>query len=372
MPLKKVSDIRPYLGCDPEFFFKSNGEVIGAEKILPKDGLLNSVKSVNEACVLPESVSKCIIDGVQAELNPRPNTCRANLANEIQAMFRTLKATMDTNGNQLTADFNRTVVIDKKNLMELDEKSRKFGCAPSSSIYEDAGVKIAELDPTEYRTRAAGGHIHIGKSVGYGATAGLVRAVTTDVKRTVAMLDLICGNTSVLVDRDEGNIERRKVYGRAGEFRLPPHGLEYRTLSNFWLTSYPLMSFAFGMARLAVQLMADGEHDMYYNEFTSKVKSKDVHDAINNNDFDQAVDNFHAIEPLILEASGSGDNYAVHKNNIIEFKHFVNTIQDKGLEHWFSQDPIEHWTTIPECHNGGFSDYLQKEVREDMKKAKAA
>lgn len=361
--MMKVTDISPNMGCDPEFFFKHKGLIIGAEKIIPQKGLVIREKAGNEIG------SKFIIDGVQAEINPRPNTCRANLANELRRCMIMLKQELLTKGADYTADFSRTIEISKDELMSLDEKSRKFGCAPSNSIYKTkAGIKITDVDPTEYRTRAAGGHIHIGTNAYY---PGLNRALTKDYERTVQMLDLLCGNTAVLVDRDEGNIERRKVYGKAGEFRLPPHGLEYRTLSNFWLTAYPLMSFAFGMARLAVCLMSDTDEKRatsFFEAFMGKVKPKYIHTAINNNDFDLATENFQAIEQLMLDVTyKDSDRFAIHGGNIKEFYHFVSTIHDKGLGYWFKQDPMEHWTTIPECHTGGFSDYLRTLVREDMK-----
>lgn len=358
MSLTKPSDISPTMGCDPEFFFLKNGKVIGAEKILPEHGLLIR-GDINS--------SKFIIDGVQAELNPRPNYCRANLGNEIRLCFQTLLIEMEKKG--VKANFNTTVEISKKNLMELDAKSKLFGCAPSKSIYKSAaGCKIEEIDPIKYRTRAAGGHIHIGKETN---PIVLQRALVTECEKTVKMLDIICGNTCVLVDRDEGNIERRKVYGRAGEYRLPPHGLEYRTLSNFWLTSNQLLSLAFGLARLSVQLMADTNWEANYKAFTSAVKEKDIHTAINENDFDLAMANFKAVEHLILETSRESDRYAITPGNIRQFHHFVEVVQNKGLKYWFPTDPVTHWTTIGDCHDFGFNGFLYGAVGNDMIKSKA-
>lgn len=364
--MPRVKDITINMGCDPEFFFRYKGEVVGAEKLLPKTGL---------KC----DASTFIIDGVQAELNPRPNYCRANLGNEIVRCFRVLLAELNKSNNKgFTADFSRTVEIPKENLMELDEKSRKFGCAPSQCIYKRrAGIKIDSINPEEYRVRAAGGHLHFGL---YGAdNKYLEAALKKNYEKTVAMLDILVGNTAVLIDRNEGNIERRKVYGRAGEYRLPTHGLEYRTLSNFWLTSYPLLSFVFGMARFAIQLMADPVNsEKFYKAFTNEVWVSDIHKAINNNDFDLAYKNFKAVEPLILESvARENDRYAIHKDNIREFHHFVKFVNEKGLEHFFPDDPIKHWTTIGECHQGGFHDYLITTVRKSMqayenRQAKAA
>lgn len=351
-PLPKVITINPTMGCDPEFFFKQNGETIGAETVLPATGL-------------SYGAGKFIIDGVQAELNPAPHACRANLANELKVCFATLKRELERQGKGVTVDFGRTVEISQDNLMKLNENSRKFGCAPSSSIYKNRGIKIDTIDPAKYRTRAAGGHIHIGHSNIF----GFMKAFTYDISKTVAMLDLIAGNTMVLIDRDKSNIERRKLYGKAGEFRVPTHGLEYRTLSNFWLTSYPLMSLAFGLCRLAVQLAGDSNNSAkFFDAFTSKVTPKDVKEAINKNDFDLAMQNFKAIEPLICEVATANDTHPIHSANIVEFYHFVKMTKEHGIEHWFKDDPMTHWTTLPEAHAGGFADYLITNVRPNILK----
>lgn len=172
--------------------------------------------------------------------------------------------------------------------------------------------------------------------------------------------------------KSKGNIERRKLYGKAGEYRLPKHGLEYRTLSNYWLTAYPLMSFAFGMARLAVSLMADANCDVYFDAFTSKLKKSKVHKAINNNDFDLAMENFTNIEKLITEVAESGyGRTPLNSTNTKEFRHFVETVNKKGLEHYFKEEPMKHWIkgAVMGNHYVGFNDFLHGTVRSELKLA---
>lgn len=383
--MTKVKRISPLLGCDPEFFFKSKGEVIGAEKVLPKGGLLrNGHENYKEAT----TQTRLIIDGVQAELNPAPKSCRALLAGEISAMFQTFQTTMKKSGKDVTADFSRTIEITKANLDDLDASSRQFGCAPSKSIYARAktALNIKKVDAEEYRVRAAGGHIHIGhhgksqfnSDNAHGKELAVHYAklehILTDAheqQRVVQMLDIICGNTGVLLDRDPGNIERRKLYGLAGEYRTPKHGLEYRTLSNFWLTSYPLMSLMFGLARLAVELMADPKNsEEFYSAFTSSVTTKNIHDAINNNDLDLALDNFNAIQALLMEVTEADEHYALHTKNIAWFHHFVAQVNSKGLEHYFKHDPLTHWVrNLPSGEVStymGINDFLSSVVKPEM------
>src|ERR1039458_3045059 len=87
------------LGCDPEFFFAKGGKVIGSEKVLDAGGIETKPQDqVANYHPKGENISKFIMDGVQAELNPRPSSCRALLGNEIRACFRDLHALLVVKG----------------------------------------------------------------------------------------------------------------------------------------------------------------------------------------------------------------------------------------------------------------------------------
>lgn len=358
----KIKFNSPQLGCDPEFFFRFKGEIIGAEKFLPKGGLP----------VSGSEGSKFIIDGVQGELNTQISTCRESVAYIVATSMKHLDDKLkESKTKGITVDFSRAVEISKENLADLQESSRVFGCAPSLNAYKSdkKTLNIEDIDPTEYRIRAAGGHIHLGKN----SSTGLDRALTKDYIKTVELLDIICGNTCVLVDRDPLNAERRKVYGRAGEFRLPKHGLEYRTLSNFWLQCAPLLSLAFGLARLAVEINADDNHKTLYEEFTSRVKEKNIRDAINNNDFDLAMDNFKRIEDLLIMVT-SGGHHPIYADNMSEFMYFIDKISSDGLGYWFKDDPMTHWKKYAggEVTRYGFNNFIDAQVKPELAKIKAA
>lgn len=360
IPERSVSDLYVNLGCDPELFFKTSEGVIGAEKIIPKGGIRGA----------RSDDGKTIIDGVQVELNPEPNTCREVLISALIGCMTTLEEEMRKHKG-VSLDFSRSVTVPKDKLKELSEEAQQFGCAPSRTVYRNTGIKIDAVDPKKYRVRAAAGHIHLGHA-GFGNSSSRLQQVLSkdEAKRTVKLLDILVGNTSVLVDRDEGNIERRKFYGKAGEFRLPSHGFEYRTPSNYWLHSRQLLSLTFGMARFACMLMCDTAHNEYYHEFTKKVKNKKLKDAINNNDFDLAMENFMNIEPLILQATkGWGGRIPITNNNIREFHHFVSRIQSDGLEYWFPNNPLDHWLRPKENESThGFYDYSRRKVADDLRK----
>jgi hypothetical protein len=176
----------------------------------------------------------------------------------------------------------------------------------------------------------------------------------------VPILDIVVGNTCVLIDRDPANIERRKVYGKAGEHRIKDYGIEYRTLSNFWLRSYQLMSFVTGLCRFTTHLVEQSTPDNdYVKALFDAVKRDDVVKAINENDFDLALKNFRAIVPIIeVAAGGMTGSYPLCKGYINAFYHFIN----KGVDHWFDKDVMKHWVTAPEGHGTGWEAFLMGKV----------
>jgi hypothetical protein len=352
------------MGCDPEFFFSTKrGRIIGSEKIIPKGG----IKTLNS--------SKVIIDGVQAELNPEADTCRQRLANNITMCFNKVKAELAKN-KTYKADFRQTIKVTKKELDSLAPESRVFGCMPSKNIHTP-NSKIAVRDASKYPYRSGGGHIHIGiRENSNGSTSNSYLKMNEAIKnpkRLVPMLDIIVGNTCVLIDRDPGNIERRQVYGKAGEFRTPKHGLEYRTLSNFWLQNYQLMSLVIGLARTAVLIISNSNKKCNFErKIRSRVNMHQITKAINNNDFDLALKNFKRIKKVLkeivpMQSETDRSNWPLNEKNIKDFEFFIS----KGKENWMKQDPLKHWTTLGNDNNKkiGWEDFLEKTIRPERELA---
>lgn len=350
------------LGCDPEFFFTKNGDIIGSEKIIPEGGLVyepDSFKGKIDGRHTTRgnmSVSKIIIDGVQAEINPRPNTCRANLANEISCCMRTVYEAIK-NDQSLSCNFEPAVSITPEELKSLSEKSQQFGCSPSKNTKGKSEISIK--DASKYYYRSAGGHIHLG------STTESVRKALQHPELVIPVLDIILGNTCVLIDRNDSNIERRKVYGMAGEYRTPPHGLEYRTLSNFWLRNYSLMSMVFGIAQQCVQLV---EYDLAsktdnVQKLFSLVDMGDIHRAINENNKELAQANFDKVINFFADCFASTTVRPISNRHLKEFKFFLS----KDLDYWFDNNILDHWVKLPEGHGTGFETFIDTVVKSKMK-----
>lgn len=181
----------------------------------------------------------------------------------------------------------------------------------------------------------------------------------------IPLLDLFVGIPSVLIDRDEGAKERRKQYGKAGDFRYQPHGIEYRTLSNFWLYSYPMMSLFFGLGRMAYLICA---HDRQFKthiaeDFLKMVDQKDIVSAINNNDYKMARDIFLKIEKSLVsiaDDSNNTDNFPLASDNLNAFKTFVLN----GYKSYFTESPEINWTKITEnTHYCGWESFSRNKIR---------
>lgn len=327
--MKQIEYLTMNFGCDPEFFFAKKtlkgrvGRIIGAEKIIPKEGVQ-----------VGNNTGAIIVDGVQAELNPKPSACRQNHAKLIHhALLRVSQLMKSNRRKRITINWKPTVRVTPSELRSLSPEYRILGCSPSLNAYDE---HIEMPDPTTYPYRSAGGHIHIGfvYKDGKDPVRDLLKG---DLKTVVKVLDIIVGNTCILIDRDEGNIERRKAYGRAGEYRKPPHGLEYRVLSNFWLKDYKLMSFVFGLMRLGIGFANSKEA---VTKLFKAVKEEDIRNAINNNDFGLAKANFEKIKPLIIEGA-----HPQHSLNNIRIPLFEKFIETGGVKRWFRKNPLKHWAS---------------------------
>jgi hypothetical protein len=256
------------IGCDPEFFFKKKGlrgKIVESSVALPNGDVAEQYGSL------------IIRDGFQGELNPQADTCRQRLAGNIYRSMRKIEEM----GYSMV--LGAGYWVPKAEFASLSDDSKKFGCIPSENIYGEQG---AILDATEYLFRPAGGHIHL----------QLTPTLKTRVGKVVRLLDIFVGNTCVPLDQDPLQVERRKNYGRAGEFRIKPYGVEYRTPSNFWLGRYEYMSMVFGLARMA---LAVASREAIADEVIELFRGPDIATAINENNKDLAIKNFLKLRPII-------------------------------------------------------------------------
>jgi hypothetical protein len=112
------------------------------------------------------------------------------------------------------------------------EEAQQFGCSPD---YNAWSMTVNEAPtPPESTFRSCGGHIHLGHAEGDGNE--FLHELEGKVM-TVKMMDAFHGIISTVLDNSPAAIKRRTLYGKAGAHRPTEYGVEYRTLSNYWMKS---------------------------------------------------------------------------------------------------------------------------------------
>lgn len=147
----------------------------------------------------------------------------------------------------------------------LSKMQKELGCSPSYNVWFNRESKPKQLRGDK-NLRTAGGHLHF--DIPSHLTVKFAKA-----------LDLYLGLWSVLVDKDT---DRRKLYGLAGDIRVKPYGLEYRTLSSFWVHSYSLRKNVFDLSIKAYTHVTEDWNSDYENE--------DIAIAINESNEQLAID----------------------------------------------------------------------------------
>lgn len=181
-------------------------------------------------------------DNVLAEFNVNPSKSEAEfventllILNDLDQIIKPLDLSVDIRASGM---FEET---------ELNHYLAKLaGCDPDYNAWTLEVNQAPDLGDTGLRS--CGGHLHI----------AFERAKEDMMSRPnlVRVLDLVAGVPSVLMDSDE---DRRRLYGQAGAHRPkmvdqgdPYDGVEYRTLSNFWLASKGTIAWAYRAAKRSV------------------------------------------------------------------------------------------------------------------------
>lgn len=123
-------------------------------------------------------------------------------------------------------------------------KAQEFGCSRDWNVYDTSHCSVPNLPEN---TRFAGGHIHFGHEF---------LKIRKNVRKFVKILDLHLAVPAITKDNDT---LRRKAYGKPGNFRYKPYGMEYRTLSNFWVNDEQTIKWVFGQVEKALQFYNDNK-----------------------------------------------------------------------------------------------------------------
>lgn len=240
------------IGADPELFLKNKDN-----KLISVVGLIGGTKHeplpIGNGCAIQE-------DNVAAEFCIPACDNASQFVNSINYSLSNIRERAEKLG--LTpAILTASASFDADQLMSMAAKT--FGCDPDYNAY--TGKANPRPKASDKSLRSAGGHVHVG--------------TTNKPEDMIKCLDLLLGVPSVLLDEDE---RRRQLYGKAGSFRYKPYGVEYRTLSNYWIWSDKTIEWVYHQVADAID---------FCEEFAKEVPNDEklkIRDCINNNDKETA------------------------------------------------------------------------------------
>jgi hypothetical protein len=158
----------------------------------------------------------------------------------------------------------------------LHEDAKAIGCDPEYCVYDltDAVPPVQAFKDNTLRT--AGGHIHLGCETAQSEFGSIF---------TIRMLDLFLGVPSIFMDHDKTAKRRKQLYGKAGRWRNPSHGVEYRSLSNFWLQCPKYVELIYDICEFVLEFVDQRKYLDFWTVDFDRLASDD---AWNEPDFNPA------------------------------------------------------------------------------------
>lgn len=299
----------PTMGTDPEFFVadKKTGKILAADKFFPDKDHPMTIESLKA-----DPRNKLFFDGIQAEINVTSATCRESVGYYVREGLRQAAQTI---GKDNMIVVKPSVRVQKSVINAAKPEARIFGCMPDFNAYT-RGTNTSEIDASNHPYRYAGGHIHVGVSSSYlkpGDREYNLAKTEEGHLEVIKFFDYVSGPILLLMDKSPESKRRRSLYGSAGCFRPTPYGIEYRTPSCWWLKSSAGMSLAFGMVRVAYNLLLANLSE----EFKKAVgyTEDEVRAIINESDIVGAKKFWKAIRPYVA-ITGFGNSNPLHVKSV--------------------------------------------------------
>jgi hypothetical protein len=158
----------------------------------------------------------------------------------------------------------------REELESFDQTAFVFGCNPDYNIRNGRRNRMPRA---RQGLRTAGAHVHFG----WDHMDGIKYDMPELQRRVGTMCDYMLGLESLILDPDT---RRRDLYGKAGAVRLKEYGVEYRSLSNFWIFSADNRKWCFDGAKTAFSIA----NSVKYESVTSTIRHDAVQKVINNGD----------------------------------------------------------------------------------------
>ena len=192
-------------------------------------------------------------DGVMLEINPHPFACRMESGWSIKECLKGAEALIEKNyGRPVKLLALPNTTLDKEIWKKAKLETLLLGCQPTYSAYEIGDTPCKVAVDSHYPYRGGAGHIHF--SLNYARVPWTMFTLSHETAKILCkLLDRTLGIIGVLLSPyPKLEALRRVTYGQAGNYRLQPHGLEYRTLSNFYMIHPTITSLIHKIGRKVV------------------------------------------------------------------------------------------------------------------------
>lgn len=248
------------VGADPELFMKNQntGDFVSAHDRVPG--------TKYEPFKVPLGAIQ--VDGTALEFNIDPASTVEEFVNNIKSVRKTLESYVP--GYNVVAEpvayYDPTYFA-----WDVPASAHTLGCDPDFNGW--TGEKNPRPDPDGRPIRTAAGHIHIGWGEDFDVYDSDHFKYCAKIAR---QMDYYLGIQSLLWDSDP---VRRSLYGKAGAFRVKPYGMEYRVMSNRWLSADGLMRRVYrGVQRGMSAALADNFAEDVHGDIAQTIINENIID----------------------------------------------------------------------------------------------
>lgn len=260
-------------GADPEIFaVDADGVVIPAFTYLPpkEAGLPLPADRYRS------TAGSAFYDGFQAEFTVAASSCHGFLTDYVRWGLQKVWREAQKVNPSARLTIHSVVPIPRNIRKSVDPAHMKLGCSPSKNVYNEPPLAVPA--PEDLESRFAGAHMHFGSGDG--------KKISDEVlHRTVRFLDAVAGVASVALGEGYNCPERRRFYGRAGEYRFHqyvPYGssarLEYRVPDTVILSHPAIFNLMWDLTRVVWRMGMAGLN------FLWDASEEDIRTAINDYD----------------------------------------------------------------------------------------
>lgn len=243
------------IGFDPEYLLADKtGKIVNAIPVIKRDKY--------NPIILGKDM-KCYWDCTNLEHTVPVSSSKKEMIENLRAVFKGIQTKVLGDKYRLISQ-----AAHKFSNEELKPKeSWEIGCSPSYNVWD---MCVTENAPFPDTTRTTAGHVHVS------------HPSLTDFdnrNRMVKLLDIVVGNSLIVMGCDKTSVMRRKLYGKSGEFRFSETGdgrLEYRVPDSFYLRSPETTELVYDLIDYTFNLNGHGD------KMIQSINIDEQRDAINN------------------------------------------------------------------------------------------